>query len=265
MARVSSTASVLLCAGGDIHGALDRFYADVLAFELTLGSTFDHVLHVGDFGIWPDPDRIDRATRSHDGAGDFADWRAAARAVPRATTFIAGNHEDFDFLAKHEYRDVLPGLQFLPSGGSREIIGGLRVVGIGGCYGPTDYEVPTRKLQGGARRHYTREQAEQAGRDGRVDILLLHDAPAGTKLGKRFPSGDVQPYVSEAAGLGEAVARTKPAICFFGHHHQRVDVEVAGVRCIGLHAVGRPGNLVAFRIDDGRCEVVGEWPPSQGS
>jgi Icc-related predicted phosphoesterase len=155
---------------------------------------------------------------------------------------------------------VLPGLHFLPSGGSRVIADGIRVAGIGGCYGPRDYELPTRKLQGGARRHYTREQAEQVGPDGRVDVLLLHDAPAGTKLGRRFPSGEVQPYVSDAAGLGEAVARVKPAICFFGHHHQRVDVEVAGVRCIGLHAVGRPGNLVAFRLLDGVCDIVGEWP-----
>lgn len=254
------TPSILLCAGGDIHGALDQFYADVLAFEVALASQFNHVLHVGDFGVWPDPSRIDRATRSHDGAGDFAAWRAAQRPVPRATTFIAGNHEDFDFLAQHEGREVLPGLHFLASGGSRVIVGGIRVAGIGGCYGPSDYALPTRKLQGGARRHYTREQAEQVGCEGRVDILLLHDAPAGTKLGKRFPSGDVQPYVSQAAGLGDAVARVRPAICFFGHHHQRVDVEVAGVQCIGLHAVGRPGNLVAFRLVEGRCDVIGEWP-----
>ena len=115
-------------------------------------------------------------------------------------------------------------------------------------------------LQGGARRHYTREQAARVGREGRVDILLLHDAPAGTKLGRRLPSGTIEPYVSNAAGLGEAVARARPAICFFGHHHQRVDLEIAGVRCIGLNAVGRPGNLVAFRFLEGSCEVIGEWP-----
>ncbi|MSP55068.1 MAG: hypothetical protein EXR69_05610 [Myxococcales bacterium] len=254
---------LLLCAGGDIHGALDRFYADVLAFEVAIGSAFDHVLHVGDFGVWPDPDRIDKATRNHDGAGDFATWRAAQRAVPRETTFIAGNHEDFDFLAAHEQREVLPGLRYLPSGASLVIAGGLRVAGIGGCYGPSDYEVPTRKLEGGARRHYTREQAARVGRDGRVDVLLLHDAPAGARFGKRLPSGVVQPYVSQSAGLGEAVTRARPAICFFGHHHQRVDHDVAGVRCIGLNAVGRPGNLVAFRLVEGACELVGEWPEDE--
>lgn len=42
---------MMICAGGDIHGAMDRFYEDVLAFEDSLGVRFDWVLHVGDFGV----------------------------------------------------------------------------------------------------------------------------------------------------------------------------------------------------------------------
>ena len=44
-----------------------------------------------------DPKRIDRATRDHEGTGDFPGWLAAGRAVPRPTVFIKGNHEDFAF------------------------------------------------------------------------------------------------------------------------------------------------------------------------
>lgn len=54
---------MLLCAAPDIHGAIDRMYDDVLSFENVLGNPFEGVLHVGDF--WPDPNRIDRATRRH--------------------------------------------------------------------------------------------------------------------------------------------------------------------------------------------------------
>ena len=54
---------MLICAAGDIHGAMNRLYQDVFAFEASLGVRFDYVLHVGDFGIWPDPSRIDKATR----------------------------------------------------------------------------------------------------------------------------------------------------------------------------------------------------------
>jgi len=70
---------MFICAAGDIHGALDRFYEDVLAFEESLGARFDYVLHLGDFGVWPDPNRVDKATRKHDGAGDFPIWFAENR------------------------------------------------------------------------------------------------------------------------------------------------------------------------------------------
>jgi len=47
---------------------------DVFAFEVSLGVRFDYVLHVGDFRFGPDPSRIDKATRHHEGAGDFSAW-----------------------------------------------------------------------------------------------------------------------------------------------------------------------------------------------
>ncbi len=81
---------MLLCAAGDIHGAIGRLYDDVLAFESALGSRFEWVLHVGDFGVWPDPDRVDKATRKHEGAGDFPSWFAERRAMPRKTIFVKG-------------------------------------------------------------------------------------------------------------------------------------------------------------------------------
>ena len=82
---------MIICAAGDIHGALDRLYEDVLAFEGSLGVRFEWVLHVGDFGVWPDPNRIDGATKRHDGAGDFPARWAERREAPRRTLFIKGN------------------------------------------------------------------------------------------------------------------------------------------------------------------------------
>ena len=251
---------MILCAAGDTHGALDRFYDAVLAFEVHLGATFDHVLHVGDFGIWPDPDRIDRATRRHDGAGDFATWLQNERTPPRPTLFIKGNHEDFDWLEARPDGVVLPGLHYLPNGTRRVLPGGVAVGGIGGCHGPSNYARPSRTLQGSARRHYTRDEIAQLARGPRVDVLLLHDAPAGVVFDKRFPSGDPRRYTSEAAGLAELVASHQPTVCFFGHHHARVHTDVAGVPCIGLNVVGRPGHLVAFEVTPGGpVQLLGEW------
>jgi predicted phosphodiesterase len=257
---------MIICAAGDIHGAMGRLYDDVLAFEQSLGLRFDAVLHVGDFGIWPDPARVDRATREHEGAGDFPAWHASARPVPRRTIFIKGNHEDFEWLEDRAGTEVLPGLTYLANGKVMELRADanaetIRIGGIGGCFGPSNYERPSTRLQGYARRHFTRDEVERLCAQGSLDILLVHDAPGGVEfIRRRGPREQV--YVSEAAGLAEAVRRTQPSVCFFGHHHHRVDADIDGVRCIGLNKVARPGNLVAVEIAalDNACRVLGEWP-----
>ena len=260
---------MFICAAGDIHGAVDRLYDDVLAFEGSLGMRFDYVLHVGDFGIWPDPNRVDRATRNHDGAGDFPVWFAENRAAPRPTVFIKGNHEDFVWLDKQleaGRREILPGLTYLPNGDAIEIgddCDRILIGGVGGCHGPSNYERRSRDLQGLAKRHFTRDECESLSSRDDVDVLLLHDAPAGVEFTWRRKDGSVRRrYKSEAEGLAEAVDRTRPRICFFGHHHTRLDAEIAGVRCIGLNKVAMPGNLVAVDIParEHGCEIRGEWP-----
>jgi Calcineurin-like phosphoesterase len=142
---------MILCAAGDIHGALDQMYQDVLKFEQALDIRFDWILHVGDFGIWPDPFTVDRATRDHEGAGNFPQWHQERRRAPRKTLFIKGNHEDFQWLDSRPSREVLPDLFYLPNGAAIEISaesekGCLRVAGIGGCYGPSDYERKSKSL-----------------------------------------------------------------------------------------------------------------------
>lgn len=258
---------MIVCAAGDIHGALDRFHADVLAFEGALGVRFESVLQVGDFGVWPDPARVDRATRDHEGVGDFPAWFAEGRAVPRPTVFIKGNHEDFAWLDERRGKEILPGLTYLPNGHVIELGdrgSSIRVGGLGGCFGPSDYERQVRRLQGYARRHYTRDEVELLCSRDRSDILLLHDAPAGVEVVKGRRDARERRYVSAAAGLAEVVARIRPRVCFFGHHHVRMDAEVGGVRCLGLNIVGRPGNLVAIELEPrGRdWAVLGEWPTS---
>jgi Icc-related predicted phosphoesterase len=252
---------VIICAAGDIHGAIDRLYEDVLAFEAALGVRFEWVLHVGDFGVWPDPNRIDKATKKHDGAGDFSVWFAERRPVPRKTLFIKGNHEDFVWLDDQPNPEVLPGLFYLRNGRTMDIGEAgrsVRIGGVGGCFGPADFEQPSKRLQGHAKSHYTRDEIETLCKATAIDILLIHDAPAGVKVD--------QNRVSEAAGLDRLVAGTQPRICFFGHHHARIDGEVAGIRCIGLNKVRMPGNLVAidFYSRERKWEILGEWPSFAG-
>jgi predicted phosphodiesterase len=254
---------VIICAAGDIHGAMDRLYEDVLAFEISLLLRFDWVLHVGDFGVWPNPADLDKATRKHGGAGDFPHWLKSNRSVPRRTLFIKGNHEHFVWLDAQPRQEVLPGLFYLRNGHTFDLEDKLghviRVGGIGGCYGPSDFNRESLRLQGYAKRHYTQDEVEKLSHKPGIDIVLTHDAPAGVRFERHRQGAG---FVSSAAGLDQVLLRTRPRLCFFGHHHTRIDAEVAGVRCIGLNKVAMPGNLVAIDIEPGRQDwsILGEFP-----
>jgi len=116
-----------------------------------------------------------------------------------------------------------------------------------------------RRPQGYAKRHYTRGEIEALCKTDAVDILLVHDAPAGVRFERHRQGAG---WVSNAAGLDELIAGVRPKICFFGHHHTRIDGEVAGVRCIGLNKVTMPGNLVAIDFEPRGREwsILGRWP-----
>jgi hypothetical protein len=54
----------------------------------------------------------------------------------------------------------------------------------------------------------------------RIDVLLTHDVPAGVVFPRHREGLD---WVSEAVGLDDLVRGTRPRVCFFGHHHTRLD------------------------------------------
>jgi predicted phosphodiesterase len=240
---------MLICAAGDIHGRIDRLYAAVAEFERSLGQPFALVLHVGDFGIWPDPARVDKATRKHDGAGDFPAWHADCRPVPCPTIFIKGNHEDFGFLDALGGAEPLPGLRYLPNGAVIEQ-DGLRIAGVGGCYSERDSDNSPSRNRQGSPTHYTLGETQRllAPGSGHIDILLSHDAPGGIEVGE---------YVAKGESLRALIERKQPSIAFFGHHHVRVRAEIAGVPLVGLAFVDRPGWLVAWDSERG---PIAEWP-----
>lgn len=174
---------------------------------------------------------------------------------------IKGNHEDFVWLDAQPSSEVLPGLHYLRNGHVHELVAGnevVRVGGVGGCFGPSNFERHSSTLQGYAKRHYTRDEIDTLSARADLDIVLTHDAPAGVRL-ERHRRGEG--FVSESAGLDELLARTRPRVCFFGHHHTRLDAEVAGVRCVGLSK----GHYVAFEMRAGEHDwrLLGEWPQKE--
>lgn len=259
---------MLVAAVGDAHGEFDAMYDAVLALEAQVGRRVACVLHVGDFGVWPDPRHLDEATERHGDDGGFR--RLLARGeVPRRTLFIAGNHEDFDYLQALPSREVMRGLEFVRWGEVVTVEDGgesLRVGGVGGCYGASDYR--KERLSGWARRHYTRadlRRLEAAARGG-LDVLLLHEPPAGEATELHAPEGfRVRSWTLSGEGQADLVASVRPRVCFTGHLHARIERNVSGVRVVGLHKVPIRGSVLLVDVPpSGEVVDVAEWGGASG-
>ncbi len=238
-------------------------YAAVEALESEVGRRVACVVHVGDFGVWPDPDHLDEATERH---GDNGGFRKLLRAgsVPRKTVFIAGNHEDFDYLAKRRFNRLIDGLEFLPWG---EVVTvehegeSVRIGGIGGCYSSKDY--PRERLHGWSRRHYTESDLRRLIRnaDEGIDILLVHEPPSGEVTECHAPPGmGRRTWRLQGEGQAELVAQLRPRVCFSGHIHARTERRIAGVRVVGLHKVPIRGSCLLFEMPSvGEVTDLAEW------
>lgn len=257
---------VYIAAAGDVHGQIAQLFRQLDTLESDLGCEVEAIVQVGDFGIWPDPDKVDAATRKRNQVGDFPAWLEQGRNMPRALYFIAGNHEDFDYLQGRRRDELLPGLHFIPWGSVVEIPtsqGPLRVGGVGGCYSPSSFELAN--LHGKRRKHYSKAYLDQlehiAGElDRPLDVLMFHDAPQGTMVDLAW--NDTL-RTSPAQGLDETIAALQPAICLTGHWHMRSERRIAGVRTMGLNIVPRSGSLAILEFEEfGRePKVVAEWNP----
>lgn len=250
---------MIVCAIGDAHGALDRMYDDAMMLAHRCNVRIEHVLHVGDLGVWPDHATLDKATHRRGIPGDFHRWLARGISAPIETTFIMGNHEDHVWLSTREHTDVLPRLRYLPNGSIRTIASvsdALTIGGIGGCYGPSSYMKRKASDDPPKLRHFTREEIDRLiACDRGIDIMLFHDSPAGIVF-----NGMRGRYVSPTLGLNDVLAALSPIVCFFGHHHTRVDAMIKGVRCIGLNKVGCSGSVMIVDVNNASqtFEIVGE-------
>lgn len=140
------------------------------------------VLCAGDYGVWPDPHKMDRAAKKHAGI-DFS-HAYVGLIIPKTipTLFIAGVHDDNRWLQdriKANNTEVLSNVNWLAQG-YRTTIGWekpIRVTGLGRAYSESTFKGQFNKR---SHRHYTRKDIERACSSGPTDILMLYehiDAP----------------------------------------------------------------------------------------
>lgn len=146
--------------------------------------------------------------------------------LPAPTWFIAGNNEDFDVIDALREGDDPPAtnnVHLLAS--TAATVDGLRVAGLSGNFAPTKYDLPRDELVGERRRHFTREDVEQAAALEDVDVFLTHEAPTD------LLSYGYDPGCEHVDELLESVS---PELCLVGHHHRHREATIADTRVVSL-------------------------------
>lgn len=247
---------------GDAHGRVYHLLAALLRLQDGLGGALDCVIQVGDLGAFPDPDRLDEATKryaqldpselhiSHllGAPGALADGlRAARRRLARPVHFIRGNHDDIPWLDAQRRRgrgrvvaiDPFDLLRLVPDGAVLELAS-LHVAFLGGCeYGAED---ATRIDPEALDALYRRPPRS-------VDLLVTHDGPYGIATN----------YLGATQGsrmLTDLVAHLEPAYHVAGHYHHMIGPQHLGnTTYLGLASLF-PGRRSGPPLQDGSLALL---------
>jgi hypothetical protein len=192
-----------------------------------LKAFFDHVeeqaphwaICAGDFGIFPDPACMDKASRKHAGT-DFSYMYVGAdpRPINTPVLTIAGVHDDNRWLNQRKTAnntEILNNVHWLAQG-YRTVIGWdvqLRVTGLGRAYSDATYGGHLGKR---SHRHYTRHDVEKACSSGPTDLLVLYEH-------------------LDAEGLRNIIYATRPKLILnVEHPHRKHYTEIQGTRVVQL-------------------------------
>jgi hypothetical protein len=209
---------------GDLHGRVLPAFRLASYWSRTFETPLAGILQVGDLGYFPDLTNLDRATVRHAkddplelGVQDvirpteLADTVFDEPTCPPGLWFTAGNHEDFDELARLAQGnanfptfpvDHYCQVNAIQNGRVAALEGGLRVAAVWGVDGQESSR--RNNLPDGG---YVSEKAIDSLLRQEFDVLLCHDAP----------------YSAKRSGFGSKllamlVELSRPAFCFFGHY-----------------------------------------------
>jgi Icc-related predicted phosphoesterase len=208
---------------GDVHGCVLHALGSMLMLQRRRGIRLDAVVQVGDLGAYPSADRFDAPSRrfiaDSPAQGDFfrlldptpelaSHVRATLELVP-PVLFVAGNHEDHEWLAKlHEAArgaeivavDPLGAFSHVACGSIVELAG-LRTAFLG-LIESDDMDFDPDAYA-----------ALWAADPGSVDLLVTHEGPYGLSYDRR---GRLQ----GSAKLTRLIERLQPPLHISGHIHR---------------------------------------------
>ncbi len=209
---------------GDLHGRVLPAFALARRIEAEFPVRLSGLLQVGDLGYFPDPTRIDSATRKHAArdplelgvseisSADPEVCRLFSQLDPALKLyFIAGNHEDHELLEQHRRSrdpawpvDDFQRLWCIDDGRVVKLRTGLRVAGLWGI----DGDAPQARRIRSPRVQINSKSANRLCGES-FDVLLTHESPRDAIW---IDSGSTE--------ISSIIAAVQPQLAFFGHYHE---------------------------------------------
>lgn len=210
---------------GDLHGRVLPAFALACRYQDEFKVSLSGLLQVGDLGYFPDPTRLDSATRRHAAkdplelgiqqfsASNVDVQKFCSRFDPLVRLyFTAGNHEDHELLEQHRRsgRSAWPVDEFqrlwcIDDGCVVKLPSGLRVGALWGIDGDAPkarrIRSPRVRIDSRAASRLTAES---------FDVLLTHESPR-----------DAIWYDSGSEEIATIIQVAQPQLAFFGHYHEQ--------------------------------------------
>jgi len=218
---------------GDIHGHHDRMVSAVHEWQRNAGVQIDLIVCCGDFEALRDEVDLQSVAgpEKYRRMGDYGAYHRGEKAFPTEVIFIGGNHEAYNCLDEVPAGGVVgPRCYYL---GRQGVVCrfGLRIAGLTGNYSAKAYSLGRRRIDFAdpavirsrkARKkatYFVREEVEALAQSGPVDVLLLHDWPAGLPdlADPATVEGTPRRVGSEPAQ--ELLEAVRPRWLFCGHMH----------------------------------------------
>ncbi|MFD0633435.1 metallophosphoesterase [Catenulispora yoronensis] len=209
---------------GDVHGCVLHALGSVLMLQQRRGVRLDAVVQVGDLGAYPSADRFDGPSRrfilDSPSQGDFfrlldptpelaASVRGALEQMP-PVLFVAGNHEDHEWLASLHAASAGAGVVAVdPLGAFHHVecgrvvdVAGLRTAFLGLMEAPGKMDLDEAAYA-----------ALLAAEPGSVDLLITHEGPTAC------PAASAE--VQGSPKLTRLIEHLQPPLHISGHvHHE---------------------------------------------
>lgn len=224
---------------GDIHAGLLALEADVCAAK---DAECSRVFFLGDFGYRFSDNFIELGRELWLDTGLTIDW-------------IDGNHEDFDYLESINF-DLGPGFTYHPRG-SVEVIDGKRILFLGGATS-VDAQWRTPGASWWPQEELTEAQVASACSQGRVDIVLAHDAPYLPLLSNKdldspsFPESELLRSAQHRDKVQAVYQTAQPLAWCHGHYHTHYEtskLEPWGpTTLVGLNMEFEPGHRTVISL-----------------